>query len=65
MVCFFLKVDCVFLFVNLCNINMYFICFLKFKIELMKEIKNFLGICVGDFIIFDMFRIGFGIVFRL
>lgn len=61
----FLKADRVFPPANLRNINTYLIRFSKLKTESMKETKNFLGTCVGDLIIFDMFRTGPGIAFRL
>ena len=61
----FLKADRVFPPANLRNINMYLIRFSKLKTESMKETKNFLRTCVGDLIIFDMFRTGPGIAFRL
>ena len=62
----FLKADRVFPPANLRNINTYLIRFSKkLKTESMKETKIFLRTCVGDLIIFDMFRTGPGIAFRL
>lgn len=61
----FLKADRVFPPANLRNINTYLIRFSKLKTESMIETKNFLRTCVGDLIIFDMFRTGPGIAFRL